>query len=413
MIQNRKKVINDPVWGFINVPNDFIYELIQHPWIQRLRRIRQLGLTEFVYPGAHHTRFHHALGAMHLMTEALKSLKSKGHVITSEEFEAAQIAILLHDVGHGPLSHALEYSLLHNISHEHITEHILHQLNIQYQGRLDRAIAMFNDSYSRKFFHQLISSQLDMDRMDYLSRDSFFTGVSEGTIGADRLIKMLDVVDDFLVVEEKGIYSIENFLTARRLMYWQVYLHKTTLSAETMTISIIKRAKYLALQNKLQFIPPQLATFLQQTFNRDTFFNSSAAFHDFLSLDDVDIWYAIKRWSEESDSVLNQLSKMLLLRQLFKVQIHSENTTIQDSLQEIQQKTTEALHLSNNEECNFFVISGTISNAAYQSENARIMIKMKNGALLDVAEASDLPNIQAIRKIVKKHYVCWPKIVSL
>ncbi|MFN8416101.1 MAG: HD domain-containing protein [Cytophagaceae bacterium] len=412
MQQNRKKVINDPVWGFINIPNDFIYEIIQHPYFQRLRRIRQLGLTEFVYPGALHTRFHHALGAMHLMTEALKSLKGKGHFISDEEFEAAQLAILLHDIGHGPLSHALEYTLLNNINHEKITSHILELLNDQYQGKLSLAISIFNGTYHRPFFHQLVSSQLDMDRMDYLSRDCFFTGVSEGTIGADRLIKMLDIHEDKLVVEEKGIYSIENFLTARRLMYWQVYLHKTTLSAENMIISVIKRAKQLTDQKLLKFTPPTLSYFLENNVTLDQLKTDPKAFDVFLELDDFDIWYVIKTWQQEDDFVIRTLCQMILNRHLFKVSISNEITT-EDKLDDLRANIQKNLHLNCPEDISFFVIKGFISNAAYLSENSQIMIKMKNGDILDVAEASDLPNIRALSKIVKKHYVCWPKIVSL
>lgn len=412
MQQNRKKVINDPVWGFINIPTDFIYEIIQHPYFQRLRRIRQLGLTDFVYPGALHTRFHHALGAMHLMTEALKSLKGKGHEISDEEFEAAQLAILLHDIGHGPLSHALEYTLLNDIKHEKITSHILELLNIQYSGKLSLAISIFNGTYHRPFFHQLVSSQLDMDRMDYLSRDCYFTGVSEGTIGADRLIKMLEIHEDKLVVEEKGIYSIENFLTARRLMYWQVYLHKTTLSAENIIISIIKRAKYLSQKNSLQFIPSTLGYFLIHNVSIDQFKKDELVFNTFLELDDLDIWYAIKAWRQEEDFVIRTLCQMLLNRHLFKVAISNE-VYEEEKLDDLRENIQKSLPLNDPKDISYFVIQGFISNAAYLSENSQIMIKMKNGSILDVAEASDLPNIRALSKIVKKHYVCWPKIVSL
>jgi HD superfamily phosphohydrolase len=412
MQQNRKKVINDPVWGFINIPTDFIYEIIQHPYFQRLRRIRQLGLTDFVYPGALHTRFHHALGAMHLMTEALKSLKSKGHAISDEEFEAAQLAILLHDIGHGPLSHALEYTLLNDVKHEKITAHILELLNHQYNGRLKLAISMFNGSYHRPFFHQLVSSQLDMDRMDYLSRDCYFTGVSEGTVGADRLIKMLEIHDNKLVVEEKGIYSIENFLTARRLMYWQVYLHKTTLSAENMIISIIKRAKELSKKNLLNFVPPTLGYFLLHDITIDKFKDDEVVFNTFLKLDDTDIWYAIKTWQQENDFVIRTLCQMVLHRHLFKVAISNE-VEAAEKLDDLRVNISKNLPLEDLNDITYFVIKGFISNAAYLSENSQIMIKMKNGSILDVAEASDLPNIRALSKIVKKHYVCWPKIVSL
>jgi len=408
---NKKKVINDPVWGFINIPTDLIFEVIQHPYFQRLRRIRQLGLTEMVYPGAIHTRFHHALGAMHLMTEALKSIQSKGHLISAEEFEAAQLAILLHDIGHGPLSHALEYSLLENIKHEELSKFIMESLNKEFGGRLELALSIFNNTYTRPFLHQLVSSQLDMDRMDYLSRDSFFTGVSEGTIGADRLIKMLDLHNDELIVEEKGIYSIENFLTARRLMYWQVYLHKTTVSAEKMVISIIKRAKFLIKKNQLTFIPPFLSDFLTEEISFEQLIENKDLLSSFLKLDDVDLWYAIKQWSKEEDFVLSLISKMILDRKLFSVYIQPQAFKDSDILLH-KQRLLDTLPISE-ADLDYFLICGTISNAAYLAENTQIKVKMKNKEILDVALASDLPNIQALSKIVTKHYICCPKNVYL
>ena len=408
---NKKKVINDPVWGFVNIPTDLIFEVIQHPYFQRLRRIRQLGLTEMVYPGAIHTRFHHALGAMHLMTEALKSLQSKGHKISSEEFEAAQLAILLHDIGHGPLSHALEYALLANIKHEELSRFIMESLNKEFNGKLNLAIQIFTNTYSRPFFHQLVSSQLDMDRMDYLSRDSFFTGVSEGTIGADRLIKMLDLHEDELVVEEKGIYSIENFLTARRLMYWQVYLHKTTVSAENMVVSIVKRAKHLIKIGKLTFHPPYLSTFLNTEVTFEQLLSEEQLLSDFLKLDDVDLWYAIKQWAKEDDVVISSISKMLLNRKLFSVHIQP-NPFSEEQKEAYKNQLIKNLGIHEND-FDFFLLNGTISNAAYLAEDSQIKVKMKNKQVLDVALASDLPNIQALSKIVTKHYVCCPKNVYL
>jgi uncharacterized protein len=348
---------------------------------------------------------------MHLMTEALKSLQSKGHKISSEEFEGAQLAILLHDIGHGPLSHALEYDLLANIKHEELSRFIMESLNKEFNGKLDLAIQIFTNSYKRRFFHQLVSSQLDMDRMDYLSRDSFFTGVSEGTIGADRLIKMLDLHEDELVVEEKGIYSIENFLTARRLMYWQVYLHKTTVSAENMVISIVKRAKHLIKINQLAFHPPYLSTFLKTEVTFEQLLSEDQLLSDFLKLDDVDLWFAIKQWAKEEDLVISTISKMLLNRKLFSV--HIQPTPFSE-----EQKTTYKNQLIKNLRINeidldFFLMNGTISNAAYLAEDSQIKVKMKNKQVLDVAFASDLPNIQALSKIVTKHYVCCPKNVYL
>jgi HD superfamily phosphohydrolase len=408
---NKKKVINDPVWGFVNIPTDLLFEVIQHPYFQRLRRIRQLGLTEMVYPGAIHTRFHHALGAMHLMTEALKSLQGKGHSISSEEFEGAQLAILLHDIGHGPLSHALEYSLLSNIKHEELSKFIMESLNKEFDHKLNLAISIFTNTYHRPFLHQLVSSQLDMDRMDYLSRDSFFTGVSEGTIGADRLIKMLDLHNDELIVEEKGIYSIENFLTARRLMYWQVYLHKTTVSAENMIVSIVKRAKYLIRKNKLNFKPPYLSVFLETEVSFEQLIEKDNLLSAFLKLDDIDLWFAVKQWSHEEDYILSKICNMLLNRKLFSVQIQPDSfSPIQK--EQYKKQLLDSLPISE-EDVDYFLLSGTISNAAYLPEDAQIKVKMKNKEILDVAYASDLPNIQALSKIVTKHYICCPKNVYL
>jgi HD superfamily phosphohydrolase len=408
---NKKKVINDPVWGFINIPTDLIFEIIQHPYFQRLRRIRQLGLTEMVYPGAIHTRFHHALGAMHLMTEALKSLQSKSHTISAEEVEGAQLAILLHDIGHGPLSHALEYALLEHIKHEELSLFIMERLNEQFDNKLNLAISIFKDTYHRPFLHQLVSSQLDVDRMDYLSRDSFFTGVSEGTIGADRLIKMLDLNNDELIVEEKGIYSIENFLTARRLMYWQVYLHKTTVSAENMIVSIIKRAKYLMRIDQLAFKPPYLCDFLKNDVSFEMLFRNEHLLTAFLKLDDIDLWYSLKQWTNEEDYILSKICNMLLDRKLFSVQIQSNE--FQPS--EIKQLKDQLLNSMPIQEADidYFLPTGIISNAAYLPEDAQIKVKMKNKEILDVAKASDLPNIQALSKIVIKHYICCPKNVYL
>lgn len=408
---NKKKVINDPVWGFVNIPTDLIFEVIQHPYFQRLRRIRQLGLTEMVYPGAIHTRFHHALGAMHLMTEALKSLQSKGHTISAEEFEGAQLAILLHDIGHGPLSHALEYSLLSNIKHEELSKFIMESLNKEFDNKLNLAISIFTNTYHRPFLHQLVSSQLDMDRMDYLSRDSFFTGVSEGTIGADRLIKMLDLYKDELIVEEKGIYSIENFLTARRLMYWQVYLHKTTVSAENMIVSIIRRSKYLIRKNELHFKPPYLSIFLETEISFEQLIEKDDLLSAFLKLDDIDLWFALKQWSKEDDYILSTICTMLLNRKLFSVQIQPNSFSLAQK-EQYKKQLLDSMPISEND-LDYFLLSGTISNAAYLPEDAQIKVKMKNKEILDVAYASDLPNIQALSKIVTKHYICCPKNVYL
>ncbi len=404
---NKKKIINDPVYGFVKIQSDLIYDLIEHPYFQRLRRIKQLGLAEFIYPGAIHTRFHHALGAMHLMGTALDALRSKNYLISEDEFEAAQIAILLHDIGHGPMSHALEATILSNVAHESLSNLLMLKLNEFYGGRLTMAIAMFQDNYPRKFFHQLISSQLDIDRLDYLQRDCFFTGVSEGTIGAERIIKMLAIHNDEIVVEEKGIYSIENFLTARRLMYWQVYLHKTNISADRMLIQLIKRAKYLAQKGEKIFATPYLAVFFDKNITMQDFSEHIEYLEAFASLDDYDIWACMKVWMGHSDYVLSRISKMLLNRKLFRVILSGEKPDkdfYHDKKDEIAQK----LKISD-EEAQYFIVKGSTSNEAYLAKGQKINILTKKGEVLDIAKASDLPNIKALRKIVKKYYVCWYK----
>lgn len=324
MTTNKRKIFNDPVYGFVTIHSDLVYDLIEHPFFQRLRRIKQLGMAEFVYPGALHTRFHHALGAMHLMHEALLVLQSKGNLITEDEFEAAQIAILLHDIGHGPFSHALEYTILRNINHEDISSLLMEKLNTQFGGRLSLAIDMFKGTYERDFFHQLISSQLDMDRLDYLTRDCFFTGVAEGTIGVERIIKMLNVVNNQLVVEEKGLLSVENFLNARRLMYWQVYLHKTAICAETMLIQIISRARELIHQGEDVFAGQALKVFLKENISLKEFQNNDKYLQSFTLLDDYDIWACVKNWQFHSDKILSTICKDLLNRNLFKIKISNQ-----------------------------------------------------------------------------------------
>ncbi len=407
---NKRKILNDPVYGFITIPSDFIFDLIEHPYFQRLRRIRQLGLAEFVYPGALHTRFHHALGAMHLMCQALNTLRSKGHLIWDAEWEAAQIAILLHDAGHGPFSHVLEKTIFTNIPHEHLSLQIMKELSRQLGGRLDLAIQMFEGSYPRHFFHQLISSQLDMDRMDYLNRDCFFTGVAEGAIGTDRIIKMLDVVDDQLVVEFKGILSIENFLNARRLMYWQVYLHKTSIGAEVMLIQAIRRARELVMNGETVFAPPHFSLFLTNTVTLSQFEEDSTYFHAFTQIDDYDIWACIKAWADHLDSVLSSICRRLLDRKLYKIHFadepFSQNQRQQIHQQLLAQGIPEDLHP-------YYLVEGQSTNAAYVSSEERILIKMKDGSVRDIADASDLPTIKALSNIVRKYYVCWMKPLTL
>lgn len=402
---NKNKIINDPVHGFIHIHNELIFDLIQHPYFQRLRRIRQLGLAEYIYPGATHTRFHHALGAMHLMGMALNSLREKKVEISAEEYEASLVAILLHDVGHGPMSHALEFTLLKDISHETISSLMMKELNAQFNNRLSLAIAIFNDAHPRHFFHQLVSSQLDMDRLDYLQRDCFFTGVIEGKIGSDRIIKLLNVKDDKLVVEEKGIYSIENFLTARRLMYWQVYLHKTNLSIEQMLLQIFGRAKYLA-QNKVRLETSRHLDFLLTNhIGLDDFSQNPQVLEAFAALDDSDALYSIKCWATHPDLILSSLCKMLIERRLFKIQLSSDKNVYAIAAR-LSQALREKLHMKQRE-INYFVVKGAKSNEAYLAKGEKINILTKKGEVLDIAQASDLPNIKALRKIVKKFFVCW------
>ena len=370
-----------------------------------------MGLADLVYPGALHTRFHHALGGMHLMQNTVDSLRNKGQAISEEECEASLIAILLHDIGHGPLSHALEYELLPGVGHEYLSCLIIERLRDQLGGALHLAYRIFTNNYERRFFHQLVSSQLDIDRLDYLKRDCFYTGVSEGEIGADRIIKMLDVRDDRIVVEEKGIYSIENFLNARRLMYWQVYLHKASVSAEKMIVSIVRRAKDLLSQGIDVAASPPLRTFLDQTITRDDLVHHPDYLNQYLALDDYDIWGALKQWQHHPDRVLATLSHQLLERKLFRIQLSNEPFAnelidrLRETLQQDMQLATD--------EADFFLMHGSISNAAYLSGEQKIHIFTKQGKIFDIAQASDLPNIKAMSRIVKKYYLCWPKHIAL
>ena len=407
---NKRKIFNDPVYGFISVPTDLIFDLIEHPYFQRLRRIKQLGMAEYVYPGALHTRFHHALGAMHLMGQALATLREKGQHIGQAEGEAAQIAILLHDVGHGPFSHVLEDSILSHVPHECISLQIMKELNQQMGGKLEMAIQMFEDSYPRRFFHQLISSQLDMDRMDYLNRDCFFTGVAEGAIGTERIIKMLDVCNDQLVVEIKGILSIENFLNARRLMYWQVYLHKTSTCAETMLVQAINRARELLKAGGTVWALPDFLTFLTQNVLLEDFENTPKYLQAFTQLDDYDVWACLKAWAKHPDPVLSTICGMLLERRLYKIQF-SDTPFAPEKRTEIGEILRRAG--IGPDELPYFVVEGQSTNAAYLTSSERIFVKMKDGSVRDIAEASDLPTIKALSNIVRKYYICWAKDVTL
>ncbi len=398
------------MYGFINIKDELIFDLIQHPYFQRLRRIRQLGMTDLVYPGAQHTRFHHALGAMHLMTRALEQLRDRGVEISEAEILGAKAAILLHDLGHGPFSHALEHTLLKDIDHEYISLKLMESLNKQWNGKLDLAIQMFKKEYPRKFFCSLISSQLDMDRLDYLQRDSFFTGVSEGTVGASRIIKMLDVKNDRLVIEEKGIYSIENFLQARRLMYWQVYLHKTSLAAEQMMIRLIKRAQFLVAQGEKVVASEALTYFLEHAENIRSQ-EKEEAIAQFVQLDDFDIMAAMKLWQSHPDHVLSTISQQLLNRNIFKIKLQNDPFTAEE-IQNTNQIVQNTFSVSETD-ANYLMAEGFVTNSAYLNHDDQILISKKSGEIIDLEAASDLPNITALSKIVKKYYLCLSKNVSL
>ncbi len=406
----KYKIINDPIYGFIQIPNELLFALIEHRYYQRLRRIKQLGMTYLVYPGAIHTRFHHALGAMHLANEAVEVLRLKGHEITDDEATGVLIAVLLHDVGHGPFSHALESSIVSGIHHEDISALIMKKLNEEFEGKLTTAIEIFNDRYPKKFLHQIVSGQLDMDRLDYLSRDSFFTGVSEGVISYDRIIKMLDVVDDTLVVEAKGIYSIEKFIIARRLMYWQVYLHKTVLAAESVLVNILMRAKELVLLGQPVFASTALHTFLSREINRADFLNNPEYLEQFVRLDDYDIYGAIKEWAIHPDPILANLAQSFVDRRLFKIEIQN-NAFNKAYVDEIKAKT-KALYNLKNSEVNYFVISSSITNNAYSLGSEQINILYKNGDVKDIATASDQYNIAALTKTVQKYFLIYPKQIA-
>ncbi|MFO7670213.1 MAG: HD domain-containing protein [Bacteroidales bacterium] len=407
---NKLKIINDPVYGFIKIPYDIIFELIEHPLFQRLRRIRQLGLTNYVYPGATHTRFQHAVGAMHLMGQAIEVIRSRGHEITNEEACAVTIAILLHDIGHGPFSHSLENSLIKNTSHETISLMFMEQLNSEFGGELEKAIQIFKNEYPKRFLHQLVSSQLDMDRLDYLKRDSFFTGVTEGVIGSDRIIKMLNVVNDQLVVDEKGIYSIEKFLIARRLMYWQVYLHRTVVSSEQLLVMMLKRAQKLTAGGEKLFATPALHFFLSETPAKFDISKRELFLKQFALLDDNDILASAKVWCNHSDKVLSLLSTGLVNRDLFRV--HLNNGPFKPEMVEFMRREV-VRHLSiSREEASYLVISDSVSNYAYTDMDDRISILDKRGKIRDIAEASDMLNISVLSKTVRKYFLCFPRFLK-
>ena len=403
--RNKLKIINDPIYGFITVPSELIFELIEHRYFQRLRRISQMGMSYLVYPGAHHTRFHHALGAMFLMQKAVQVLKSKQTEISKEEEHALYIAILLHDIGHGPFSHAMEHSIVENISHEQVSLLMMESLNKEFDGALTLAITIFKNEYHKTFLHQLVSGQLDMDRLDYLRRDSFYTGVSEGAINSERLITMLNVSNDNLVVEEKGIYSVEKFIVARRLMYWQVYLHKTSLVAEQLLVKLLKRAKELSDKGISLPASTSLSFFLKNHISAGGF--SAEILDKFALLDDYDIISAMKTWCLHEDFVLAELSRMLLERDLLKIKLKKKPI----SEEKMQLKISEVAkkHNLSPEEATYFVFTGLIENQAYNMQKEPINLITKAGKVLDVAKASDQLNIEALSKKVVKYYLCYPK----
>jgi len=408
-MNNKKKIINDPVFGFITIPNDFVYNLIQHPYLQRLNRIKQLGLASFVYPGAQHTRLHHSIGAMYLMNEAINNLRSKGQDINTEEANGALACILLHDVGHGPFSHVLEHTLTHGIHHEELSLSLMEKLNRERNGELDICISIFRNEYPKKFLHQLVSGQLDVDRLDYLRRDSFFTGVTEGNIGSARIIKMLDVRNDNLVVEAKGIYSIENFLMSRRLMYWQVYLHKTSVAAEKILIKTLTRAKYLTDNGIKLFTPPALEYFLTNSVDKIFFENNTdEVLYHFTNLDDNDIWCALKVWTNHEDIVLSKLSACLINRNLFKIEITEEPQT-EEKIRNHVTKYIKVLGV-NEVDAAYFYSSDVIYTNMYNEDDDSISILYNDGSIKDISKASDMLNIELLSKKVKKHYFSYMKL---
>ncbi len=406
----KLKIFNDPVYGFINVPDASIFDIIENPFFQRLRNIKQLGLTHLVYPGALHTRFHHAMGAMYLMGQAIEILRFKGYNITADEALAVTKAILLHDIGHGPFSHALEKTLVQDLSHEDLTELFMLRMNKQYC--LDEAIQVFKNTHPKTPLHQLVSGQLDMDRLDYLNRDSFFTGVSEGVVSWDRIIKMLNISGDLLVIDEKGIYSIEKFIIARRLMYWQVYLHKTVITAERMLISTLQRAKELALAGEGLFSTEPLKRFLYKMYSRSDFVQDPTLLDDFAQLDDHDIIAAIKSWVRHSDPILSRLAHGIVNRNLFRIEMQKAPFK-EEYMEKIRKATKEQYQLNSENELDYFVISGMTRNNAYDPGAGGILVLTREEELIDIAHASDQLNINVLSHPVEKHFLCYPKNIQL
>lgn len=406
---NDAKIINDPVFGFIKIPRGLLLNIVQHPLMQRLTRIKQLGMANVVYPAAQHTRFQHSIGAFHLMSEAILSLQQKGHFIFDSEAEAVEAAILMHDIGHGPFSHVLENTLITGISHEEISLLMMEQINQEMQGALNLALKVFKGDYPKLFLHELISSQLDMDRLDYLRRDSFFTGVTEGNIGSARIIKMLDIVDDKLVVNSKGIYSIENYLTTRRLMYWQVYLHKTTVAFEKMLVNTLQRAKMLAHQGKELFASPALRYFLYNEVDASFFEqHHDEALHHYSLLDDSDIWSALKVWMTSDDKILSLLSTNLINRHIFRVEI-SDEPIPEERIEEVLATMTSHYGISR-EDADFLMSVNTIQKDMYDVNDDRIAILYRDGTIRDISEASEILNVALLSKKIRKYYLCYQRI---
>jgi len=409
---NKKKIINDPVYGFISIPGDIIFDLIEHPWFQRLRNIKQLGLSSFVYPGANHSRFQHCLGALHLMDMAIATLRSKNVEISHEEEEAVLCAILLHDAGHGPFSHALENSIITGISHEDLSLLLMRKLNDSFKGRLDLAIEIFKGTYRRRFLHDLISGQMDMDRLDYLRRDSFFTGVIEGSVGSERIIRMLNVVNDSLVVDEKGIYSLEKFLIARRLMYWQVYMHKTVLSSESLLVKILKRAKELASEGDDLFTTPSLRFFLYNKIGPDDLlkdgkFTPGLVAANFTRLDDSDILVSAKYWADHSDKVLSDLSSRLIRRDLFAIELQNDPFPKERVVK--LKKIAEDLMGLKKEMLDYYVFTSSISNLAYTPDAPEVTILLKSGETAGITSVSDMFDYRFLSERITKYFLCYPK----
>jgi len=411
-VTNKRKIINDPVYGFIGIPGDFIFDIIEHPWFQRLRNIKQLGLTSFVYPGANHSRFQHSLGALHLMDLAIHTIRSKGTSISPGEEEAVLIAILLHDSGHGPFSHALENSIISGISHEDLSLLLMRKLNESFKGRLDLALEIFKGTYHRKFLHELIAGQMDMDRLDYLRRDSFFTGVIEGSVGSDRIIRMLNVVKDSLVIDEKGIYSLEKFLIARRLMYWQVYMHKTVLSSESMLVKILKRAKELAGDGHDLYATPALRFFLYNRIGpddlfRDGSFTPGLVASNFCRLDDSDILVSAKYWADDPDMILSALSGRLMKRDLLAIELQNDPFPV-ERVKKLRSMASEILGI-NREMADYFVFTNSISNLAYTPDAPEVKILLKTGTISDVSAVSDMFDHRFLSERITKYFLCYPK----